>query len=765
MTIENGTIKIASQRIMSSVAPENFVGRDETMRRLIACKTTGERGVVLLAAPLAGASELLKQIYDHLFAVDEAVAPVYFAWSRADRTITAAASRFLYDFLLQVIAYRRRDAALVNAAPLWSDFVELVAPEDAELFRALIENFIRARESGEERTLLRVCLTAPQKLAANDVRSIVLFDDAHLIETLAGVNKAQTEFAQMFDESESCFVFAGLRRRLLDVLYAATGLTDLGATSVVSLEHLNEEDARRLVENVAREYEVSINDETRDLLVQQCGGYPSLLNMILRAARQQHVALTSFLAFQKLYTDELLGGRINRRFQAMLSTQASAPATRRALIRALYEELVSTRGKSVAESWGRRLNLNTEELTRLLRELNTDELINIALPNAPTIVENGMNAVWRDSIRVNYRLHVAVEPRALVVADMLTEVLKRAPQTMARAYRRQTAFGLRELLTRFDCQLVPNSLLHFDRFNHLSENVETEQLTAAIDSGGELIRLPQLVHVATATSFYPPMKKLCDDERCLVAHGFDGTAYTDANEVTWLAVEIEAKTPIGQAVAEVWLNRLRALAEQCEFENPRWLIVAPEGFTSDAAGLLTGRGACSANRVQLGGLAARLEERAIEKESGAQDEFELIVPMSEDAELIAAQTIEQFARRMNFPAQAISQIKTAIVEACINAAEHSLSPEQKIYVRFRAEHDRLTVTVSSRGLAVSPTARKRRGQHEQTTSSHAPREISARRGWGLQLIRASMDEVEFERVDDGTRLRMTKYLHRESLNH
>jgi anti-sigma regulatory factor (Ser/Thr protein kinase) len=37
-----------------------------------------------------------------------------------------------------------------------------------------------------------------------------------------------------------------------------------------------------------------------------------------------------------------------------------------------------------------------------------------------------------------------------------------------------------------------------------------------------------------------------------------------------------------------------------------------------------------------------------------------------------------------------------------------------------------------------------------------------RRGWGLKLIRTLMDEVEFERVDDGTSLRMTKYLRTSS---
>ena len=33
-----------------------------------------------------------------------------------------------------------------------------------------------------------------------------------------------------------------------------------------------------------------------------------------------------------------------------------------------------------------------------------------------------------------------------------------------------------------------------------------------------------------------------------------------------------------------------------------------------------------------------------------------------------------------------------------------------------------------------------------------------RRGWGIKLIKTLMDEVEFERVDEGTSLRMTKYL-------
>ena len=49
-----------------------------------------------------------------------------------------------------------------------------------------------------------------------------------------------------------------------------------------------------------------------------------------------------------------------------------------------------------------------------------------------------------------------------------------------------------------------------------------------------------------------------------------------------------------------------------------------------------------------------------------------------------------------------------------------------------------------------------------TTSSHSRPDTTEaaeeRRGWGLKLIRTLMDEVEFEKVDDGTSLRMTKYI-------
>ena len=164
-------------------------------------------------------------------------------------------------------------------------------------------------------------------------------------------------------------------------------------------------------------------------------------------------------------------------------------------------------------------------------------------------------------------------------------------------------------------------------------------------------------------------------------------------------------------------------------------------------------------------LTARLGgDEAAAAGAGGADEFEMIIPMGDDTELIAANTAEQIARRLDFPPDAINQIKTAVVEACINAAEHSHSPDRKIYQLFRLESDKLIVTISSRGV-VPPILRGQNGEwHVHRNGNNGAHDADAaqgRRGWGLKLIKTLMDEVEFEGVDDGTRLRMTKYLRKQ----
>ena len=226
----------------------------------------------------------------------------------------------------------------------------------------------------------------------------------------------------------------------------------------------------------------------------------------------------------------------------------------------------------------------------------------------------------------------------------------------------------------------------------------------------------------------------------------------------WLTADIEAKLEVDVDVARAWCERFETLAETLGFTRYQIWLISDEGFTDEANRLLIRHKAFSSSRHQLALIAERLGETAVASpvvQSTEANEFLMVVPMGEDNELIAASTAEQIARRLLFRPEAINQIKTAVVEACINAAEHSFSPDRKIYQRFRLESDRLVVTISSRGIV--PANLNGTSSGLETTEA-----AEERRGWGLKLIRTLMDEVEFERVDEGTSLRMTKYLRQSS---
>src|SRR5262249_43969585 len=142
-------------------------------------------------------------------------------------------------------------------------------------------------------------------------------------------------------------------------------------------------------------------------------------------------------------------------------------------------------------------------------------------------------------------------------------------------------------------------------------------------------------------------------------------------------------------------------------------------------------------------------------------EYEMVIPVGEDTELIAAHALEEIARRHKFSPKAINQLKTALVEACINAAEHGLAPDRKIHQRFVVSDDKIKISISNRGIRLAD----RLGSQPAEGAEAETRPIESadtRRGWGLNLIRGLMDDVRIEPVEDGTRITMTKFLREDA---
>lgn len=741
-------MKLEQKKILSRVSAEQFIGRGIELEQILnhAELDKETRGLLVLSALGEGCSELLQQAYDKIFQAQDDVIPFYFAFNPNHKTAVQAARSFLQTFLLQVVAFRRNDTSLISSSPEICEISQKAIPADAQWIDRLVDSCETESKLEDERSFVRNCLSSPLRAAAQGAKSIVIIDNLHFAENLIGEVSFIEELKEILSRADIQFILSGKRRFVLNA--TQSGNTKLTNIEVLRLERLTVSDSAFLIEGLAKEFDVKINDQTRDLIVQQFAGNSLFINSILTSARDTKENLDSFQKLEKIYINELFGGKIGKIFDTIFDEISANQQTQRQIIGLLYDSLTTSIGKSEIEVWRRRLNVSDNEFSRIIRALNTFEII---LLNKTIIEVKDKSDVVSDYIKLRFRLEILSEPRALVVAEFLSESLKKAPLTMASFYRKTSALGLRELLAIFNCQELPKDLFDYANFKANLKGYEDAEIVQMLKDSDKL-KLPQIVYTANCVAFYPQIQQISDNERCSVALGFDYGTYLDENEVVWLVAEVDSKLEATKELTEFWCDRLEIAAIMCNFSNYKIWLITPEGFSEDASDVLNERNAYGSSRKQIELLVTILDAESIVKPRLKPNEYEMIVPMGDDTELIAAHAIEEIAKRHNFSSKAINQIKTALVEACINATEHSFSPDRKIHQKFTFEDDKIIITVSNRGVKMPSSKSKKIEPNE------------GRRGWGLKLMKSLMDEVVFEQVDDGTSISMTKYLTKNDLS-
>ena len=142
----------------------------------------------------------------------------------------------------------------------------------------------------------------------------------------------------------------------------------------------------------------------------------------------------------------------------------------------------------------------------------------------------------------------------------------------------------------------------------------------------------------------------------------------------------------------------------------------------------------------------------------AERQMELTLPMVPDIEIAAARAAGNLARELGMSSESIDEMTHAIIEACINAREHSGCADKRIYLRFvgtspEVGNPRIDVWITDHGRGFDPGEARRRRQ--SLGAAH-------KRGWGLQIIEAHMDEVDIATSPAGTTIHMVKV---EKKNH
>ena len=128
---------------------------------------------------------------------------------------------------------------------------------------------------------------------------------------------------------------------------------------------------------------------------------------------------------------------------------------------------------------------------------------------------------------------------------------------------------------------------------------------------------------------------------------------------------------------------------------------------------------------------------------------ELTIPIIHDMELAATKTAEVVAKHMGLDEEKTAEISMALIEATINAFEHSESKSSNVEIHFVIQGETLVIKVTDQGKGFDKSKVKIPNIEEKISSDY-------KRGCGLQLIQELMDTVEFESTEEGTTVTMTK---------
>ncbi len=136
-------------------------------------------------------------------------------------------------------------------------------------------------------------------------------------------------------------------------------------------------------------------------------------------------------------------------------------------------------------------------------------------------------------------------------------------------------------------------------------------------------------------------------------------------------------------------------------------------------------------------------------------QVKLTLPMVPDMELTASKTACAMGEHIGLSADKIDEVQMAVVEACINAFEHSGAEDREVSIHLvvlggEGGPKGLQITIQDSGLGFSPQEIAAKRKTEQIAA--APR----KRGHGLRIIDGLMDEVDIRSDVHGTTVTMRK---------
>lgn len=737
-----------------SFRPEDFYGREAELETLQRVCRDGKSGVgasvMIFGPPNVGKTSLLLKLKHTLQSLEEGTAPprpfpFYFSFSKILTHPLALSSHFLQEFLWQLLVFLGDSPPAAFDAEAMCERLGSFGFTDCREFLLAHRRF---SERGDGLSALASAVSFPFMTGGGIFYPVFLFDDFQYTSKLQGIPDGAMlsilrpyiksgHFPIIISGSSPGHVTSSLKR---EGLFGTFQLVEVGGLSAPASE--------KLWTSLFERRKIQMPPHIQARAAARLGHVPIYQRMFAEEVSFRNAQVSNEIEFENLFALSITEGQLNRYWKEFFENAFPDRVDRARAIKFLKRVVGDRFPLDTYEGALSLLGTSPEDGGRILSALEFKGLLKSDFEHLRFVDD----PVMADFLYWAFERGVLGKSSSQVAAAMVQAKLARGASGEAEGERDKWLATAKELMRRWDFREVPMLLFRFGSFRERFGGKGLLEVVIGMEREPHKLRLPKISSVSTGHRTRRGGPRFDFD---LVAYGFLDADFSEENLVIW-AIDVNTERTLSAMAVEHFENRCKLLSLEKGLKAKqfqKWILFdggidpAALELSSQYDILLTHR---SQMRIFLNlfgmeeiGLEAETHKPAETPPGPEPLEFELVLPMKADTEVVAARVAEEVAAYASLDKDTVDRIKMALIEACINAFEHSGSESGKVRLRYVLSPEKIELFVQDEGKGF------RGGRTEESRRN---------RGWGLKLIRELVDDVEIMTGDKGTIVRMVKYL-------
>jgi hypothetical protein len=391
---------------------KHFFGRDNELEILYGIASEAKAGnatsILLSGRCGIGKTELLKQLFDHLFWRQDNVIPFFYTINTAFISAEDFSKDYLCKFILQALAFLKKEPSLINAS-VYSieDLIHLAKKSEAQWAVDMLNNYLQIKVSKDPAILFLSAISAPYRCYLSmGMPVIVIIDDFHKTRSFYGFNiESGKNFWMLFEDSAKSrhtpHIFSGFHVELHKMFFKETSFGK--HLELVNLSSLDRNISMKLFTSLCEAYALNIEVELSDF-INLFNGNPLYIKSFAQAARKAGRTLSGDNLWE-IYMGEITKGKIYEYWTYRLKTYIPQFNLRENSLRLLYH-LCNNNTDTFFSNLLEQLSIKQEELEKIINLLQSAGIIETGFSTFKLTEDE----ILTDVIKALYHREILKEP-------------------------------------------------------------------------------------------------------------------------------------------------------------------------------------------------------------------------------------------------------------------------------------------------------------------------------------------------------------------